>query len=254
MSDNSFSEAVKFTAPTNEQTTGSDVANPGTSAEHEAPEQEPRTFTQEELDKIVQERLAKERRKIEREQREAAQQRPVHTQAPQPDQFKTAEEYLEAVSDWKADQKIAQRKHQEQQQTVDSSFDDRMDTARTKYGAEFDAKLNAPGWYCSQVATQAIKESELGPEIALHLASNPEESKRIWDMNPVSQIREIGKIEAKLAANPPVKKVSSAPEPITPIGAKSSTPTYSTSDPRSTKVLSPSEWIEARNKELRAKR
>jgi len=61
------------------------------------------------------------------------------------------------------------------------------------------------------------------------------------------QAREIGKIEAKLASNPPVKKSSTAPAPIAPIAAarSSGTPAYDTTDPRSVKSMSTSEWIEA---------
>lgn len=247
MSDNSFSEAVKFTAPTSEATTAPVVAD-DTSADEEHPE--PKTFTQEELDAIVSKEKAKTERRILREQREAAQQRPVSTEAPKADQFKTGEEYLEALSDWKADQKVAQRKQQEQQNKVESSFDDKMDQARAKYGSDFDAKMKTEGWYCSEVATQALKDSDLGPDIAYYLASNPEESKRIWDMNPVSQIREIGKIEAKLAANPtPVKKGSSAPAPITPVGARGTVQKFDTTDPRSDK-MSIEDWFVAERKRL----
>jgi hypothetical protein len=60
------------------------------------------------------------------------------------------------------------------------------------------------------------------------------------------QAKEIGKIEAKLAADPPVKKTSTAPAPIAPVTARStSSPAYDTTDPRSVKAMSTSEWIEA---------
>jgi hypothetical protein len=60
------------------------------------------------------------------------------------------------------------------------------------------------------------------------------------------QAKEIGRIEAKLAADPPVKKTSTAPAPIAPVTARStSAPAYDTTDPRSVKSMSTSEWIEA---------
>jgi hypothetical protein len=60
------------------------------------------------------------------------------------------------------------------------------------------------------------------------------------------QAKEIGKIEAKLASNPPVKKSSSAPAPIAPVTARSSgAPAYDTTDPRSIKTMTTSEWIAA---------
>jgi hypothetical protein len=61
------------------------------------------------------------------------------------------------------------------------------------------------------------------------------------------QAREIGKIEAKLGDNPPAKKTSTAPAPIAPVTARTSTgtPAYDTTDPRSVKAMSTSDWIEA---------
>jgi hypothetical protein len=60
------------------------------------------------------------------------------------------------------------------------------------------------------------------------------------------QAREIGKIEARLASNPPAKKTTTAPAPIAPVTARTSgTPAYDTTDPRSVKTMSTSEWIEA---------
>ena len=56
----------------------------------------------------------------------------------------------------------------------------------------------------------------------------------------------VGKIEAKLASDPPVKKISSAPAPIAPVTARSvGSPTYDTTDPRSVKTMSTSDWIAA---------
>jgi hypothetical protein len=60
------------------------------------------------------------------------------------------------------------------------------------------------------------------------------------------QAKEIGKIEAKMASDPPMKKTSTAPAPIAPVTARSaSSPAYDTTDPRSVKSMSTSEWIEA---------
>jgi len=53
-------------------------------------------------------------------------------------------------------------------------------------------------------------------------------------------------LEAKLMAEPPVKKTTNAPAPISPVSGKgTSSPTYDTTDPRSVKSMSTSEWIEA---------
>lgn len=61
---------------------------------------------------------------------------------------------------------------------------------------------------------EAIKTSELGPEIAYHLGKNPDEARRIAGLNPLAAIREIGRLEARLdtKAAPP-KPASDAPPP-----------------------------------------
>ena len=94
---------------------------------------------------------------------------------------------------------------------------------------------------------QTIQSSDIGPDMAYYLGSNPKEAERISRLSPLQQAKELGKIEAKLADNPPVKKTSNAPAPIAPVTARSSSgsPAYDTTDPRSLKSMSTSEWIEA---------
>jgi hypothetical protein len=93
---------------------------------------------------------------------------------------------------------------------------------------------------------QAVRASDIGPEIAYWLGSNVKEADRIARLDPVLQAKEIGRIEAKLASDPPVKRTSSAPAPIRPVTARTSgNPSYDTTDPRSTKAMTTSEWIEA---------
>ena len=81
---------------------------------------------------------------------------------------------------------------------------------------------------------------------AYYLGCNPKEAERISRLSPYLQAKEIGKIEAKVADNPPVKRTTNAPPPIKPVTAKSvGAPVRDTTDPRSVKEMSTSEWIEA---------
>lgn len=255
MSDESQVDAVAVEpVPEQEETA------PLESVENEAPEQEqePKTFTQEEVDALVAKRLAKSERHLRRElQQQAAAEQPRYqpsSEPPKPDQFQSANDYVDALADWKAEQKIAEREFKQQQTKVESSYADREETARDKYHDFQDVVYLSPsegGPAISEFMAAAIKDSEMGPEIAYHLGKNVAESKRIYALNPLAQAREIGRIEAKLSANPaPVKKVSSAPEPIKPVTPRSTTVSVSTSDPRSTKEYGDSEWIAKRNREL----
>ena len=99
---------------------------------------------------------------------------------------------------------------------------------------------------------EAIRESDFGPDIAYYLGTNPSESNRIARLTPLSQAKEIGRIEAKLQAEPPkAVKTTSAPAPIKPVTAHSQSQSYDTTDPRSTKTMSTSEWIAAERERQR---
>ena len=100
---------------------------------------------------------------------------------------------------------------------------------------------------------ESIQSSDNGPDLAYWLGSNPKEAERISRLSPLMQAKEIGRIEARVADNPPVKKTTSAPTPISPVTARSSgSPSHDTTDPRSIKTMSTSDWIEAeRNRQIR---
>ena len=100
---------------------------------------------------------------------------------------------------------------------------------------------------------QTIQASDIGPEVAYYLGSNPKEADRISRLSPFLQAKEIGKIEVKLAESPSTKKSSSAPAPIQPVTPRGGNArVLDTTDPRSIKEMSTSEWIEAeRQRQIR---
>ena len=64
----------------------------------------------------------------------------------------------------------------------------------------------------------AIMEAENGEEIAYYLGKHLTEAKKLFAMNPLSQVREIGKLEMKLAQKPDAPRTpSKAPPPIAPV-------------------------------------
>jgi len=207
-----------------------------------------RVFTQEELDAAIGKRLAREQRKWEREQaqRQAEAQTlraPAHI--PPVDQFESPEAYADALAYKKAEELIAQREQARQQSELLETYHEKEEEARSKYD-DFEQVAYNPTLRVTDVMAQVVQASDIGPEIAYWLGSNPKEADRISRLNPVLQAKEIGKIEAKLASDPPVKRTSSAPAPIRPVTARTSgNPSYDTTDPRSTKTMSTSEWIEA---------
>ena len=212
-------------------------------------EQQPaKSFTQEELDAIVSKRLAREQRKWEREQTqklaELQAQKPV-TPPADPNDFETAQQYAEALAEQKAQELLAKREAAKQQEAIVEAYRDREEAIRDRYD-DFEQVAYNPNLPVTDFMAQAIQASDIGPEVIYWLGSNPAEARRISGLPPILQAKEIGTIEAKLAVNPPVKKTSSAPAPIAPVAARSSgSPAYDTTDPRSLKTMSTSEWIEA---------
>ena len=216
---------------------------------------EAKTFSQEELDAAIGKRLAREQRKWEREQANRQAETQVLRAAPTAtaDQFESTEAYADALAYQKAEELIAKREAAKQQSQVLESYHDLEEEARTKYD-DFEQVAYNPKLPVTNVMAETIPSSEIGPELAYYLGSNPKEAERISRMTPLSQAKEIGKIEAKLVSAPPVKKTTSAPAPISPVTARSSgAPAFDTTDPRSTKTMTDSQWIEAERARQRKK-
>ena len=208
-----------------------------------------KTFTQEELDAAIGKRLAREQRKWEREQQaklaETQARQSVPKEIPPVDQFESPEAYAEALAVRKAEELLAAREQQKQQAAILESYHEKEEEIRAKYD-DFEQVAYNPQLRITDVMAQTIQASDIGPELAYHLGSNPKEADRISRLPPILQAKEIGKIEAKLASDPPVPKTTSAPTPITPVTARNSgTPSYDTTDPRSTKTMTATEWINA---------
>jgi len=76
-----------------------------------------------------------------------------------------------------------------------------------------------------------LMESEVGPQLALHLATHPAEVERIVRLAPVSALRALGKLEALFdspsstaSAGLTAKTVSTAPAPAMTLAARSADP------------------------------
>jgi hypothetical protein len=219
----------------------------------DAPEEKPveqaaKVFTQEELDAAIGKRLAREQRKWEREQRLKAEETKLKANIPAelpPADSLPPEEYAELLAERKAAELIERREQARMQAELLEQYHEKEEEARAKYD-DFEQVAYNPKLPITDVMAQTIQASDIGPEMAYYLGSNPKEAERISRLSPFLQAKEIGKIEAKLSDNPPVKKTSNAPAPIAPVTARtSSSPGFDTTDPRSISSMSTSEWIEA---------
>ena len=200
---------------------------------------EAKSFSQEELDAAIGKRLAREQRKWERDRPQA----PVVV--PPIEQFETVDAYADALALQKAEKLLIERDTKKQQSDILEAYHEKEEDARSKYD-DFEQVAYNPSIRITPMMAEAIQSSEAGPDVAYYLGANPKEAERISRLSPISQAKEIGKLEAKLVSDPPVKRTSSAPAPISPVTAKSSgSPAYDTTDPRSMKTMTTTEWINA---------
>ena len=236
--DNILTPADTSVAASESEATAAPIAE--TTRPEDQTTETPKSFTQEELDAIVGKRLAREQRKWEREQAQRVAPT-APSELPPPDQFDSVETYAKAY----AEQMLREREVQKQRSEYVEAYHDREEDARGKYD-DFEQVAYNPNLRITTVMAETIQTSDVGPDVAYYLGSNPKEADRISRLSPILQAKEIGKIEATLVSNPPVKKSSSAPTPISPVTARSSgAPAFDTTDPRSIKTMTTSEWIAA---------
>jgi hypothetical protein len=160
--------------------------------------------------------------------------------------YKTYEEYLEDLADWKAEQKLAafrkeqaeqleQSKQREQQDTASRQFTEQVNAVMERYPdfkeVALDTNLPVPqGGVVEQWILRLSAAGDVtGAELLYHLAKNPDHLKAINDMNPVDAAREMVLLEAELSGEEPAaeeqpkgpNRVSKAPPPVPEVGNRS---------------------------------
>ena len=146
---------------------------------------------------------------------------------PVKEQFETNDAYLESVAMWQAvyevrrqtvvqNQIAAQNKQIATQNTVIENWNSAVEKARQVH-EDFDDVVGTDQ-KIPQAAFTAIVDSPAGTEIAYYLGQHPEEIQRLNKLaTPVAVVREIGKLEAKLAqpaaVSPKPGAVTPAPKP-----------------------------------------
>lgn len=208
--------------------------------------------------KGVQPRIDELTRKRHEAEREAAYWRGVATQGkaqpsadskpaapdkPTPDKFSDYAEFVEALADWKADQRISQAleareanaAEKRQAETRSQTWAQRQDAARAAV-ADYDDVIGAAETPVAQHVAEALLESEHGPALAYHLAKNPAELQRLNSLSAREADRTIGRLEERLAAQAapaadaaPVK-TSTTPKPaaVSASQGRSTTPNLAT--------------------------
>lgn len=183
-----------------------------------------KTFTQAEVDALVQKRLLKEERRvhrrIEQQMREAQTQQTM--QAPERQSFQDDDAYVRAhiehLAEQRAGEKIAERQARQEADRRSESFLEKADKAAERY-PDFQAVVSNPTLNINESMAEFIAESDQGADVAYFLGKNPLKAQQISQLSPIRAARELAKIESDLASRPQAK-VSRAPEPISPVGTR----------------------------------
>lgn len=150
-------------------------------------------------------------------------------QKPVASQFQSTEDYVEALADWKVDQKLNQRESQQKQQETATakvtSWQGKLESARTEI-PDFDTVVNGADVPVAAHVADLLFEHDAGAKLMYHFAQNPSALEKLNGMSPTKAAFEIAKIATKFDAPPPLKPdrtVSKAPPPARPVGSGRST-------------------------------
>lgn len=256
---------------------------------HELPEEDEeeekpvKQFKQDEVDEIIKKRLAKQERKFQRQMEEMRAQlkggekspsveTPVKEspakdapKAPKREDFQYLEDFLQADSDYKLEQKFAALKQELSKKDEEKSEkaaqeaeakkwakmqEDRVSSGRKEY-ADFDAVINAgakEGIIDPKTPLfGAIIESDIGHKVAYYLCQedNVDEAERLLALPPRQLLREFGKLEAKLEM---AEKEKTPPRraAMKPVDGRHS---KSMDDPVGSPNMSTDDFIRRRNKQ-----
>lgn len=135
------------------------------------------------------------------------------------------DQYLEDKLAYELRQREVKGRQQAERQTVAEKFANQIGESRKQH-ADYDETVFTEDVPMSQAMHDAIVTSDHGAEVAYFLGKNPDEAERIAVLPPIAAIREIGKIESRIAGTKPAAEeeeqespaaASRAPRPPSPV-------------------------------------
>ena len=181
---------------------------------------------------------------------------------PKLEDFQTLEQYQEALTDWKLDQREQQRKDAEARTAAEEAVRKEQETwakrekAARKAHDDYDDLMETvqiPAGPGVLAARQAMLEDEHGAEMLYYLAKHPAELERIAGLSPASAILAIGKLSASLtpATENGKPRITGAPKPPPPSGRPTRTVSDSVDDPAVQNDFK--RWAKAREAQIRGR-
>lgn len=190
----------------------------------ESVEQTEETFTKAQVEAMFDKRSARIKKQLQREW-EAKQPPPKVSEpekgVPKLEDFETTEEWLDARTDWKYDQKVkaeAQKAEAQQQEKENARLRAKYDSQQAKMSDKYDdyddLMDNMKDYDIPPYISTAVMESDIGGELSYFLGKNPDELEKILGLSPLAAVKALGRIELKLESAPKPKDIPKAPAPF----------------------------------------
>ena len=171
-----------------------------------------------------------ERENAELRQRlEAVEKRTAPQTAPKPkaDDYATNDDYVEALADWKVEQKLEERLKKQDEGRGKENQERQIQATRESWEAKESAFLDKTPDYDDVIqdfdipkdatgaaVSNAILKHEKGPELVYHLARNPDLQDELFGLVPDRAVIRLKRIAAELGSKPQSQKpASNLPNP-----------------------------------------
>lgn len=170
------------------------------------------------------------RAELERKSQESAPAKPIADGKPKEDDFGDAAEFVEALANWKYDQRAGEDRAKAQKQEQERAQQELQQRVQRDIAVfktvtpDFDEVMEDATFNSTKLMIRELQESDNGPALLYHFAKNPDEANEIAKLTDERKVaKAIAKIEAKLSSAPaqntaPVP-TTSTPAPIKPVPA-----------------------------------
>lgn len=155
---------------------------------------------------------------------------PIEAAYADPAEYKTAmSKYTKDLAAWSAKRAIDLYDEHQNQERAEAEAARReeerqafLEKGREKYD-DFSERCEVDTLPITHVMFEAAKRSDIGEDVVYYLGTHTNEARRIAQLDPVAQVREMARIEGKLSkdnAPAPAKPTTKAPAPIKPVASK----------------------------------
>lgn len=186
------------------------------------------------------------KQKLELFEKIAPQQPAKPEGKPRVEDFETYEDFTEALTDWKVEEKELQRAEQRKTEAAKQTKiekQQRLDEVLfgvEKQHEEFPEMISRLAPRINDQLIDVVMESEIPGRIFFHLGSNPDFAATLAGKTPLQQTREILRLEQQISA---AKPTTNAPEPPDPLKGGD----VVAEDADTLLKKNPKEWIRRRN-------